>query len=180
MKNIAEQIADGDINSYEAANRLTLVEAMMKTLKAESATLRGFLSQQMVSKDKLTGIVGEVSYRDGHEAKPYVEDEKELASWLFDNGEDDSVEQVLVPKEYMFKPDVLVALIKSHGGEAIPGIDFKGGSKPSVVIKVTKGWQSKLKDEKVLGQAKELLGIESGEEKQETEEDGEEYSWDRI
>ena len=48
MKDIAEQIADGDINSYEAASRLTLVEAMMKVLKDESATLRGFLEQLMV------------------------------------------------------------------------------------------------------------------------------------
>ncbi|MFT9059730.1 hypothetical protein [Bifidobacterium aquikefiri] len=178
MKDIAEQIADGDINSYEIANRLTVAEAFIKFLKQDSQVCRSFLASRMVSKDKLTGIVGEVSYRDGHEDKPYVKDEKELASWLYDNGEEDSVEQVLVPKEYMFKPDVLMALIKSHGGEAIPGIDFKGGAKPSVSIKVTKDWQAKLKDAKVLGQAKELLGIESGEEQQ--EEDGEEYSWDRI
>ena len=165
-------IDDGDITPIEAANRLSVVEALAKSLKAEQTALRGYLAEHLDPKEHLTGVAGDITYKRGAASKFKVVDPQAYAQWLLDNGEEESVEQVIQPKDFATKPDVLEAALHSNHGEAVPGIGETNGTSDSVAVKLRRDWREALTDPVAVTQVQQVLGIESSPEET-TEETGE-------
>lgn len=162
MKDITDRLADGEYTSIEAARQLALAQSMEKELKRQIGALKDFLTDKMDSKEHLTTELGTVAAKRGSEPRWRVKDAVAFAQWLQSHGEESSVEQVPYPVEWATKPDAIEHLIGQHGGEQPAGVELSRGSGDTVAVSKVKEWSQIFSDQKAQAQARQLLGITSG------------------
>lgn len=162
MKDITDRLADGEYTSIEAARQLALAQSMEKELKRQIGALKDFLTDKMDSKEHLTTELGTVAAKHGSEPRWRVKDEVAFAQWLETHGEESSVEQVPYPVEWATKPDAIEHLIGQHGGEQPAGVELSRGTGDTVAVSKVKDWAQIFSDQKAQAQARQLLGITSG------------------
>lgn len=162
MKDITDRLADGEYTSIEAARQLALAQSMEKELKRQIGALKDFLTDKMDSKEHLTTELGTVAAKHGSEPRWRVKDAVAFAQWLETHGEESSVEQVPYPVEWATKPDAIEHLIGQHGGEQPAGVELSSGSGDTVAVSKVKEWSQIFSDQKAQAQARQLLGITSG------------------
>lgn len=162
MKDITDRLADGEYSSYEAARQLALAQSMEKELKRQIDALKDFLTDKMDSKEHLTTEIGTVAAKHGSEPRWRVKDAVAFAQWLETHGEESSVEQVPYPVEWATKPDAIEHLIGQHGGEQPAGVELSRGTGDTVAVSKVKDWAQIFSDQKAQAQARQLLGITSG------------------
>ncbi len=162
MKDITDRLADGEYSSYEAARQLALAQSMEKELKRQIGALKDFLTDKMDSKEHMTTELGTVAAKHGSEPRWKVKDAVAFAQWLETHGEDSSVEQVPYPVEWATKPDAIEHLIGQHGGEQPAGVELSRGTGDTVAVSKVKDWAQIFSDQKAQAQARQLLGITSG------------------
>lgn len=186
MKDIAEQIADGDLTPSEAAKQLALVTSMLRRLKDSETALRGYLTDHLDPKEHLTTALGVVSYKRGAESRWRVKDPVAFGQWLVRNGEESSVEEVLYPVEFITKPDAIEALVHKHGGEQPDGVELSGGRSDSVATSKVKAWDEIISDPKLRETAANALKmtgmpqIEADPAHDDDDDDEEAFSWETI
>jgi hypothetical protein len=167
MKDIREQIDDGEITPNEAAAQLALITAMQKKLKARESVLRDYCTENIDPKNHITTSLGEVAYKRGSEGSWKVKDPLAFARELRRLGEDASVVTVDYPVDFATKPDEITALIQRHLDElespedGPEGVVHAGERDDSVAVKLPNDWELMFDDPVVLGQASEMLGIEA-------------------
>ena len=162
MKDITDRLADGEYTSIEAARQLALAQSMEKELKRQIGALKDFLTDKMDSKEHLTTELGTVAAKHGSEPRWRVKDAVAFAQWLETHGEESSVEQVPYPVEWATKPDAIEHLIGQHGGEQPAGVELSRGTGDTVAVSKVKDWAQIFSDQKAQAQARQLLGITSG------------------
>ena len=162
MKDITDRLADGEYTSIEAARQLALAQSMEKELKRQIGALKDFLTDRMDSKEHLTTELGTVAAKHGSEPRWRVKDAVAFAQWLETHGEESSVEQVPYPVEWATKPDAIEHLIGQHGGEQPAGVELSRGTGDTVAVSKVKDWAQIFSDQKAQAQARQLLGITSG------------------
>lgn len=162
MKDITDRLADGEYTSIEAARQLALAQSMEKELKRQIGALKDFLTDKMDSKEHLTTELGTVAAKHGSEPRWRVKDAVAFAQWLGTHGEESSVEQVPYPVEWATKPDAIEHLIGQHGGEQPAGVELSRGTGDTVAVSKVKDWAQIFNDQKAQAQARQLLGITSG------------------
>lgn len=162
MKDITDRLADGEYSSIEAARQLALAQSMEKELKRQIGALKDFLTDKMDSKEHLTTELGTVAAKHGSEPRWRVKDAVAFAQWLQSHGEESSVEQVPYPVEWATKPDAIEHLIGQHGGEQPAGVELSRGTGDTVAVSKVKDWAQIFSDQKAQAQARQLLGITSG------------------
>lgn len=162
MKDITDRLADGEYTSIEAARQLALAQSMEKELKRQIGALKDFLTDKMDSKEHLTTELGTVAAKHGSEPRWKVKDAVAFAQWLEKHGEESSVEQVPYPVEWATKPDAIEHLIGQHGGEQPAGVELSRGTGDTVAVSKVKDWAQIFNDQKAQAQARQLLGITSG------------------
>lgn len=162
MKDITDRLADGEYTSIEAARQLALAQSMEKELKRQIGALKDFLTDWMDSKEHLTTELGTVAVKHGSEPRWRVKDAVAFAQWLQSHGEESSVEQVPYPVEWATKPDAIEHLIGQHGGEQPAGVELSRGTGDTVAVSKVKDWAQIFSDQKAQAQARQLLGITSG------------------
>lgn len=162
MKDITDRLADGEYTSMEAARQLALAQSMEKELKRQIGALKDFLTDKMDSREHLTTEIGVVAAKRGSEPRWKVKDAVAFAQWLETHGEESSVEQVPYPVEWATKPDAIEHLIGQHGGEQPAGVELSRGTGDTVAVSKVKEWSQIFNDQKAQAQARQLLGITSG------------------
>lgn len=162
MKDITDRLADGEYSSIEAARQLALAQSMEKELKRQIGALKDFLTDKMDSKEHLTTELGTVAAKHGSEPRWRVKDPVAFAQWMQTHGEESSVEQVPYPVEWATKPDAIEHLIGQHGGEQPAGVELSRGTGDTVAVSKVKDWAQIFNDQKAQAQARQLLGITSG------------------
>ena len=162
MKDITDRLADGEYTSIDAARQLALAQSMEKELDRQIGALKDFLTDKMDSKEHLTTELGTVAAKHGSEPRWKVKDPVAFAQWLETHGEESSVEQVPYPVEWATKPDAIEHLIGQHGGEQPAGVELSRGSGDTVAVSKVKEWSQIFSDQKAQVQARQLLGITSG------------------
>lgn len=162
MKDITDRLADGEYTSTDAARQLALAQSMEKELKRQIEALKDFLTEKMDSKEHLTTEIGTVAAKHGSEPRWRVKDAVAFAQWLETHGEESSVEQVPYPVEWATKPDAIEHLIGQHGGEQPAGMELSRGTGDTVAVSKVKEWSQIFSDQQAQAQARQLLGITSG------------------
>lgn len=162
MKDITDRLADGEYSSIEAARQLALAQSMEKELKRQIGALKDFLTDKMDSKEHLTTELGTVAAKHGSEPRWRVKDAVAFAQWLQSHGEESSVEQVPYPVEWATKPDAIEHLFGQHGGEQPAGVELSRGTGDTAAVSKVKDWAQIFSDQKAQAQARQLLGITSG------------------
>ncbi|MSD90196.1 hypothetical protein [Bifidobacterium asteroides] len=175
MKDITDRLADGEYTSYEAARQLALAQSMEKELKRQIEALKDFLTEKMDAKEHLTTEIGTVAAKHGSEPRWKVKDAVAFAQWLETHGEESSVEQVPYPVEWATKPDAIEHLIGQHGGEQPAGVELSRGTGDTVAVSKVKEWSQIFNDQKAQSQARQLLGITSGDSAGDEDGKAEEY-----
>ncbi|OZG49872.1 hypothetical protein [Bombiscardovia coagulans] len=174
MKDISDELADGEITLYEAAEQITLVTSMQKLLKQRLDALKEFVTASLDPKEHLTTHTGVVTYKRGAEPKWRVKDPQAFAIWLEEHGESESVEQVLVPAEHVTQPAAIEHLVHQYKGEQPDGVEFAGGTSDTIAISKVKAWSDIFEDQQMVDAAAQMLGIESSAANKEEDE------WDKI
>lgn len=162
-RDIADLLADGELSTFEAATQLSLAQSMQKRLKTQIDALKEFLTDRMDAREHLTTGLGTVTAKRGSEPRWRVKDPVAFAQWLREHGEDESVEQVPYPKDFVTKPDAIEHLVGQFGGEQPAGVELSRGTGDTVAVSRVKDWAAILQDMQAQDQARRLLGIEGPE-----------------
>jgi hypothetical protein len=162
MIDVQQQIDDGDITPYEAANQLALITMMVKKLNERASVLKPFITGHLDAKEHLTTQVGgTVTYKRGAAATPKVKDLPAYGAWLFDHGEEElTVHDVVMPVDAALTKGFLEALVEKRG-EVSEGVEYTKGSDDTVSVSLPKDWVEKFEDPKLMAQSLNLLGIEA-------------------
>ncbi|AKV55531.1 hypothetical protein BACT_1099 [Bifidobacterium actinocoloniiforme DSM 22766] len=177
QKSIQDQIADGDLTPYEAAEQITLATAMQRVLTERVDALKGYMADVMDPREHYTTHTGVVTAKRGAEPKWRVKDPRAYAEWLDEHGETSGVEETLMPVDVVTKHDAIEHLIRQFGGETPDGVELSRGTADTVAVSKVKSWDDIYADQELVGQARQVLGLEAGDSE---DEDDEEDAWDAI